>query len=151
MNEEVELLASIVQDLEVPKEKVDEFISQMQLNGSLEYAINALKTIENKRYFGLFYPYFYSIVAFLNSSEGLEKLHKVYNDEFEFDEDDISLIWDLYEIKDFRESEIPASSNPKGRSGIYWIVRPIALVSNIFKKVSKSFKEEYINQLKDMN
>ena len=54
--------------------------------------------------YGLFYPYFYSVVATLGSRDGLAKLDKIYNDDFGYDKEEIKLIWDLYEIKDFRNT-----------------------------------------------
>ena len=99
-----DLLANIGQELDVPKDKVESFVNKMQVNGRLEYAIKVLKTIDNKRFFGLFYPYFYSVVATLNSPEGLAKLDKIYNDEFGYDDEEIKIIWELYEIKDFRKN-----------------------------------------------
>ena len=107
-----DLLANIGQELDVPKEKVENFVNKMQANGRLEYAIKVLKTIENKRFFGLFYPYFYSVVATLNSPEGLTKLDKIYNDEFGYDDEEIKIIWELYEIKDFRKNN-HVSTNTK--------------------------------------
>lgn len=99
-----DLLANICQELDVPKDKVESFVNKMQVNGRLEYAIKVLKTIENKRFYGLFYPYFYSVVATLNSPEGLSKLDKIYNNEFGYDDEEIKNIWELSEIKDFRKS-----------------------------------------------
>ena len=99
-----DLLANIGQELDVPKEKVESFVNKMQANRRLEYAIKVLKTIENKRFYGLFYPYFYSVVATLNSPEGLAKLDKIYNDDFGCDDTEIKSIWELFEIKDFRKN-----------------------------------------------
>lgn len=98
-----DLLASISQELDVHKENVKSFVNKMQANGRLEYAIKVLKTIENKRLYGLFYPYFYNVVATLNSPEGLAKLDKIYNDDFGCDHTEIKNIWKLFEIKDFRK------------------------------------------------
>lgn len=99
-----DLLANIGQELDIPKEKVESFVNKMQANGMLEYAIKVLKTIGNKRFYGLFYPYFYSVVATLNSPEGLAQLDKIYNDYFGYDNMEIKNIWELFEIKDFRKN-----------------------------------------------
>lgn len=99
-----DLLSNIGQELDVPKENVKSFVNKMQANGRLEYAIKVLKTIGNKRLYGLFYPYFYSVVATLNSPEGLAKLDKIYNDDFGCDHTEIKNIWELFEIKDFRKN-----------------------------------------------
>lgn len=99
-----DILSNIGEELEVSKDRVEAFVNKMQVNGRLEYAINVLKTIKNKRLLGCLYPQFYSIVATLNSKEGLAKLDKIYNDEFGYDKEEIKLLWDLYQIKDFRNN-----------------------------------------------
>ncbi len=104
LTEVEELLTDIGQELNVPKEKVESFVNTMQANGGLVYAIKVLKTIENKRFYGLFYPYFYSVVAILNSPEGLTKLDKIYDYDFGCDDKEIKNIWELFKIKDFRKN-----------------------------------------------
>lgn len=104
-----ELLANIHDELGVSREDVEAFVGKMQANGRLAYAIRVLKTIKNERLHGLFYPYYYSVVATLGSREGLAKLNKIFNDEFGYDEKEIQMIWDLYEIKDFRKT-LPANN-----------------------------------------
>ena len=106
-----QLLSNIHEELEVSREDVESYVAKMQSNGRLAYAINTLKTIKNERMYGLFYPYFYSIVATLGSRDGLAKLDKIYNDEFGYDKEEIKLIWDLYEIKDFRNTTSESRSN----------------------------------------
>lgn len=96
--------ANIGEELGVSKEEVEHFCKKMEVSGRLEYAKKILNTLENKRVYGLFYPFFYNIVATLNSPEGLTMLDKIYNDEFGFDDAEIKNIWDLYEIKDFRKN-----------------------------------------------
>lgn len=98
------LLANIGQELNVPKETVECFVNRMQVDEGLGYAIKVLKTIEDKRFYGLFYQYFYRVVATLNSPEGLVKLDKIYNDEFGYDNAEIRNVWNLFEIKDFRKN-----------------------------------------------
>ena len=105
-----ELLANIHNDLGASREEVETFIDKMQTNGRLAYAIKILQTIENKRMYGLFYPYFYSAVAILGSHSGLDKLNKIYDEEFGYDKEDIEMIWELYKIKDFRTTK-PARTN----------------------------------------
>ena len=104
-----QLLENIYDELGVSREDVEEYVAKMQSNGKLTYAINTLKTINNERMYGSFYPYFYSVVATLGSREGLAKLDKIYNDEFGYDKDDIKVLWDLYEIKDFRTTSSPST------------------------------------------
>ena len=99
-----QLLSNIHEELEVSREDIESYVAKMQSNGRLTYAINTLKTIKNERMYGLFYPYFYSVVATLGSRDGLAKLDKIYNDEFGYDKEEIKLLWDLYEIKDFRKT-----------------------------------------------
>nr|WP_314755802.1 hypothetical protein [uncultured Prevotella sp.] len=99
-----ELLANIHDELGVSREEVEAFVGKMQENGRLAYAIRVLKTIKNERMHGMFYPYYYSIVATLGSREGLAKLDKIFNDEFGYNKEQIQLIWDLCEIKDFRKA-----------------------------------------------
>lgn len=99
-----QLLENIYDELGVSREDVEAYVERMQANGRLTYAINTLKTINNERMYGSFYPYFYSVVATLGSCEGLAKLHKIYNDEFGYDKDDIKVLWNLYSIKDFRDT-----------------------------------------------
>lgn len=111
-----ELLANIANELGVSHIEVENFINKMQSNGRLDYAIKVLKTIENQRYLGLFYPYFYSIVATLRSSEGLTKLNKIFNEEFNYSKEDIDLIWELNEIIDFRNMRTKGSSSPYNTS-----------------------------------
>lgn len=133
-----DLLANIGQELDVPKDKVESFVNNMQANGRLEYAIKVLKTIENKRFYGLFYPYFYSVVATLNSPEGLSKLDKIYNNEFGYDDEEIKLIWELYEIKDFRKNNHvsttttkPAVSTTSNTGGQGCVVLALAISTSI--------------------
>ena len=113
-----QLLSSIHEEMDVSREDVESYVAKMQLNGRLTYAINTLKTIKNERLYGLFYPYFYSVVATLGSRDGLAKLDKIYNDDFGYDKEEIKLIWDLYEIKDFRNtaSESRRDSRPTASS-----------------------------------
>lgn len=105
-----QLLSNIHEEMDVSREDVESYVAKMQSNGRLTYAINTLKTIKNERLYGLFYPYFYSIVATLGSRDGLAKLDKIYNDEFGYDKEEIKLLWDMYEIKDFRNT-IPIHNN----------------------------------------
>lgn len=107
-----QLLSNIHEEMDVSREDVESYVAKMQSNGRLTYAINTLKTIKNERLFGLFYPYFYSVVATLGSRDGLAKLDKIYNDEFGYDKEEIKLLWDLYEIKDFRNTASESRSNP---------------------------------------
>lgn len=80
------------------------FVKKMMENGSTKYALNILKTVENKRHFGLIYPNLYSFVASIDSPEALEQLNLLYNEEFGYNDDDIKTLWDLYKIKDFRKA-----------------------------------------------
>ena len=107
-----ELLSNIHDELEVTREDVESYVDKMQSNGRLAYAISTLKTIKNERLYGSFYPYFYSVVATLGSREGLAKLNKIYNDEFGYGKEEIQLLWDLFEIKDFRNTASESRSNP---------------------------------------
>lgn len=107
-----QLLSNVHEEMGVSREDVESYVSKMQSNGRLTYAINTLKTINNERMFGLFYPYLYSVVATLGSCDGLAKLDKIYNDEFGYDKEKIELIWDLCEIKDFRDTVPESQSGP---------------------------------------
>ena len=60
----------------VSHEDVESYVAKMLSNGRLAYAINTLKTIKDEKILGLFYPFFYSVVATLGSYDGLEKLDK---------------------------------------------------------------------------
>lgn len=95
------LLKNIADDLGVSRSEVNDFVDKMKLNGGLTYAINFLKTIENNKFLRLFYPCFYSVVATLGSHEGLKKLNKIYNIEFGYDDDEIQMLFNLFEIKKF--------------------------------------------------
>lgn len=99
-----ELLSNIHEEMAVTHEDVESYVAKMLSNGRLAYAINTLKTIKDEKMYRLFYPFFYSVVATLGSYDGLEKLDKIYNDEFGYDKEKIKLIWDLYEIRDFRKT-----------------------------------------------
>lgn len=107
-----DLLTNIGEELELSHNEAENFVNKMQSNGRLDYAIKVLKTIENQNNLRLFYPYFYSVVATLRSNKGLTKLNKIYNDEFGYSKEDIDLIWELYEIKDFRNTKSVGSSSP---------------------------------------
>lgn len=105
-----ELLSNIHEEMAVSHEDVESYVAKMLSNGRLAYAINTLKTIKDEKIFRLFYPFFYSVVATLGSYDGLEKLDKIYNDEFGYNKEEIKLIWDLYEIRDFRKTT-PRNNN----------------------------------------
>ena len=74
------------------------FVKKMMENGGTKYALNILKTVENKRHFGLIYPNLYSFVASIDSPEALEQLNLLYNEEFGYNDDDIKTLWDLYNL-----------------------------------------------------
>lgn len=128
-----ELLAKIFEELEISREEVEAFVCKMQKNGRLAYAIRVLKTIKDERMHGSFYPYYYSVVATLESREGLAKLDKIFNDEFGYDKEQIQLIWDLYEIKDFRK-KFPTKNTTvtSTSSGNGCMVLVLAISTSIF-------------------
>lgn len=136
------LLDNIGQELDVPKEKVESFVNKMQANGGLRYAIKLLKTIENKRSYGIFYPYFYSVVATLNSPEGLATLDKIYNDDFGYDDADIKNIWELFEIKDFRKNNTINTS-----ADYYASSATLGEITTTFKEVKRNFMDSVFDNM----
>lgn len=103
------LLNDFCDEIGISQNDAHTFVKTMTENGGTKYAVKILRTVENKRNFGLIYPNLYSFVATIESPEGLEQLNLLYNDEFGYNDDDIKTLWDLYEIKDFRK---PLSANP---------------------------------------
>lgn len=95
------ILANIADDLGVSKADAENFVHKMEVNGRLSYAIKILKTLENSNTLRIFYCYFYSVIATLGSHEGLEKLNMMYKTEFGYDDDDIQMLFELFEIKKF--------------------------------------------------
>lgn len=121
-----ELLSNIHEEMAVSHEDVESYVAKMLSNGRLAYAINTLKTIKDEKMYGLFYPFFYSVVATLGSYDGLEKLDKIYNNEFGYDKEKIKLIWDLYEIRDFRKT----TSGKSGGSGC--MILALSILTSLF-------------------
>lgn len=105
------VLQDFSDELGISKDEVESFTRKMENNGRLKYAVDILKTIENNKLFGTVYPHLYSIVATLESVDGLNLLNKIYKDEFGYQEDDILLLWDLFEIKDFRKASSFVANN----------------------------------------
>lgn len=137
-----DLLATICQELDVPKEKVDSFVNRMRTNGGLEYAIKILKAIENKRFYGLLYSYFYRVVAIMNSPEGLAKLDKIYSSDFGCDDAEIKKIWVLFEIKDFRKNDtINISTNHNASSATS------GEISTAFREVKRNLLDCFIDNI----
>lgn len=101
MAEITDLLVTMADDLGVSKNEVESFVHKMEQNGRLLYAINVLKTIEKRGSLEFVYCYFYSVVAILNSHSFIKKLNDIYKKLFGFDDEDIEMIFDLFEIKRF--------------------------------------------------
>lgn len=72
-----ELLYDFSEKLGIDSNDTSHFVAKMEANDRLAYAIRVLKTIENKRLLGIMYPFFYTVVARLESNEGLCKLNKI--------------------------------------------------------------------------
>ena len=97
------ILNDFCEELGLSQSEGQAFVKKMMENGGTKYALNILKTVENKSHFGLIYPHLYSFVASIDSPDALEQLNLHYNEEFGYNDDDIKTLWDLYEIKDFRK------------------------------------------------
>ena len=109
----------------------------MTTNGGVKYATQILKSVVNKRTLGLIYPNLYSIVATLESTNGLNKLNQIYKDEFGHTDEDINMTWKLYEIKDFRKNchnntSSHSSATPISSSGTGCLLLLLAIPASLF-------------------
>lgn len=102
------ILNDFCEELNLLQSEAQSFINKMMSSGGINDAIQILNTIGNKRILGSMYPNLYNFVATIDSPEGLEQLNMLYNDEFDYNEEEIKTLWDLYEIKDFRRT-LPAN------------------------------------------
>ena len=132
-----EILYDFSDELGISKIETEAFVRKMESNGRLRYALNVLKSVENNRMFGLIYPNLYSIVATLESTNGLNKLNQIYKDEFGHTDEDINMTWKLYEIKDFRKNchnntSSHSSATPRSSSGTGCLLLLLAIPASLF-------------------